>query len=185
MCSKKPRSSEGAKRTLREELRRRRGQIPVQEREIRARGLLEVLSGEWGHPVLPVMVYVELGSELSMRGVIEHLWGRGVAVALPSITGLGQMEPRLVQGWHDLEAGPHGTRQPRSACVSARPELVLVPGLGFTQDGWRLGQGGGYYDRFLADLPAVRKVGVCFREQVCETLPTEAHDVRMDRVVAV
>jgi 5-formyltetrahydrofolate cyclo-ligase len=64
-------------------------------------------------------------------------------------------------------------------------DIVIVPGLAFTLDGGRLGQGGGWYDRFLPDRRRdCLAVGVCFAEQVVDMLPVEAHDVRVDRVVS-
>ena len=63
-------------------------------------------------------------------------------------------------------------------------DLVVVPGLAFTPDGRRLGQGGGHYDRFLARLPdRCVTVGAAFAEQIVDDLPTEPHDVRVDLVV--
>ena len=63
-------------------------------------------------------------------------------------------------------------------------DVVVVPGLAFTADGRRLGQGGGHYDRFLPRLrPECRTVGAAFAEQVVDDLPTEPHDVRLDLVV--
>ncbi|MAT07166.1 MAG: hypothetical protein CL424_19210 [Acidimicrobiaceae bacterium] len=64
------------------------------------------------------------------------------------------------------------------------PDAVVVPGLGFTADGARLGRGGGWYDRFLAGrrLECVA-IGVCFAEQVVDELPEEPHDIRVDMVV--
>lgn len=64
------------------------------------------------------------------------------------------------------------------------PDVVIVPGLAFTADGDRLGQGGGWYDRFLAQRRAdCVAIGVGFREQLLESLPTEHHDVALDVVV--
>jgi 5-formyltetrahydrofolate cyclo-ligase len=63
-------------------------------------------------------------------------------------------------------------------------DVVVVPGLAFTADGRRLGQGGGHYDRFLPRLrPGCRTVGAAFAEQLVDDLPTEDHDVRLDLVV--
>jgi 5-formyltetrahydrofolate cyclo-ligase len=63
-------------------------------------------------------------------------------------------------------------------------DVVIVPGTAFTADGHRLGQGGGWYDRFLPRLRAdATIVGVGFAPQIVDELPTEPHDVRMDRVV--
>ena len=66
----------------------------------------------------------------------------------------------------------------------AWPDVVIVPGLAFTPGGQRLGQGGGWYDRFLVGVHGdCEIVGVCFREQLVDELPTEPHDVAVDRVV--
>ena len=63
-------------------------------------------------------------------------------------------------------------------------DVVVVPGLAFTADGRRLGQGGGHYDRFLPRLrPGCRTVGAAFAEQLVDDLPTEPHDVLLDLVV--
>lgn len=64
------------------------------------------------------------------------------------------------------------------------PDVVIVPGVAFTVAGDRLGQGGGWYDRFLAELPpGVTTIGVGFDLQLVERLPVEQHDVRLDHVV--
>jgi len=63
-------------------------------------------------------------------------------------------------------------------------DVVVVPGLGFTVDGRRLGQGGGHYDRFLPRLrPRCITIGVAFAEQLLVDLPTEPHDARVDHVI--
>jgi 5-formyltetrahydrofolate cyclo-ligase len=63
-------------------------------------------------------------------------------------------------------------------------DVVIVPGTAFTQDGDRLGQGGGWYDRFLRTLrPDCVTIGVAFALQIVEELPVEPHDVRVTLVV--
>jgi 5-formyltetrahydrofolate cyclo-ligase len=63
-------------------------------------------------------------------------------------------------------------------------DVVVVPGLAFTASGERLGQGGGWYDRFLAGVrDDCVTIGVAFAEQVVDELPVELHDVRLTRVV--
>ncbi len=63
-----------------------------------------------------------------------------------------------------------------------RLDFVLVPGVGFSRDGHRLGRGKGHYDRFLALVPGW-KCGVAFDEQVVDTLPFEPHDIRLDCIL--
>jgi 5-formyltetrahydrofolate cyclo-ligase len=66
----------------------------------------------------------------------------------------------------------------------AAVDVVIVPGVAFAPDGARLGQGGGWYDRFLASVrPDCTSIGVGFDPQVVDVLPTEPHDIRLDNVV--
>jgi 5-formyltetrahydrofolate cyclo-ligase len=73
---------------------------------------------------------------------------------------------------------------PEDRVDSAWPDVVIVPGLAFTAAGDRLGQGGGWYDRFLATVRSdCVSIGVCFDDQLLDALPVEAHDVAVDHVV--
>jgi 5-formyltetrahydrofolate cyclo-ligase len=73
---------------------------------------------------------------------------------------------------------------PEHSVDPAWPDVVVVPGLAFTPTGQRLGQGGGWYDRFLVDVRNdCETIGVCFHEQVVDALPSERHDIAVDRVV--
>ena len=62
-------------------------------------------------------------------------------------------------------------------------DLVLVPGLAFSRKGARLGQGRGYYDRFLSKLNGTTTLGVGFDWQLLEDIPEELHDIRLDGLV--
>lgn len=61
-------------------------------------------------------------------------------------------------------------------------DLVLVPGLIFSKDGYRIGYGGGYYDRFLKDMNVI-KVGVCFNMQLKDEFPISKHDIPVDLII--
>lgn len=64
------------------------------------------------------------------------------------------------------------------------PDLVVVPGLVFSVQGFRLGRGGGFYDRLLGSWrPARGCIGVCFEEQLRNEFEIEAHDMRMDLIM--
>jgi 5-formyltetrahydrofolate cyclo-ligase len=86
-------------------------------------------------------------------------------------------------GQSDLEVGPFGILQPEDDAEPLVPEVLFVPLVGFTAEGARLGQGGGHYDRWLAEHPPVLAVGLAWDAQLCEALPTEPHDVPLDAVV--
>lgn len=83
----------------------------------------------------------------------------------------------------DCEAGPFGVPQPRGGAESIVPAVLFVPLLGFTTDGGRIGQGGGHYDRWLADHPGTVAIGMAWDAQLCEEVPMEEHDRRLSAVV--
>jgi 5-formyltetrahydrofolate cyclo-ligase len=74
---------------------------------------------------------------------------------------------------------PVGTRFTDYAAI----DVAVVPGMVFDAQGHRLGRGKGYYDRFLAKLPGVYKIGLCFSWQMVDEVPSEANDITMDEVM--
>jgi 5-formyltetrahydrofolate cyclo-ligase len=120
----------------------------------------------------------------------EDLWRH--LVALPSMVVAetvlaftsvpGEPETRSLLVW--CAATGRLAAVPEADVDPTWPDVVVVPGLAFTTAGDRLGQGGGWYDRFLPQVRAdCTTIGVCFAEQILDTLPVEAHDVTMDHVV--
>lgn len=87
----------------------------------------------------------------------------------------------------DLQPGYQGIPEPDPArCPpvdAGRIDLVLVPGVVFDRRGFRLGYGGGYYDRLLASLPGAVRVGLAFSLQVVDEIPALAHDLPVDILV--
>ncbi|PKP91506.1 MAG: 5-formyltetrahydrofolate cyclo-ligase [Alphaproteobacteria bacterium HGW-Alphaproteobacteria-14] len=83
----------------------------------------------------------------------------------------------------DLALGPFGMMQPRVAAEALIPDVLFVPLIGFTAARDRLGQGGGHYDRWLAEHPEVQAIGLAWDVQLCDALPTEPHDRTLDAVI--
>jgi 5-formyltetrahydrofolate cyclo-ligase len=86
----------------------------------------------------------------------------------------------------ELVRGPLGAAEPPASAPSLDPRelgCVVLPGVAFSEDGLRLGRGGGYYDATLRELPGAARVGLAFDVQIVPTLPREAHDAPMDAVV--
>lgn len=96
---------------------------------------------------------------------------------------------RVVNPATDLTPGAMGIPAPRPHLPSITPaevDLVLVPGVAFTMSGQRLGYGGGYYDRFLPQLPAsARVLAAALPEQLLPTLPTDEHDCTLPLVLTL
>ncbi len=83
----------------------------------------------------------------------------------------------------DLTRGPFGLMQASSDAEIVIPDLLFVPLTGFTAQGDRLGQGGGHYDRWLAEHPGRITIGLAWDVQLCEALPVEPHDIPLDAIV--
>ena len=113
--------------------------------------------------------------------------GSGKKICYPRVEG-DHLNLMLVDSLDELFASRWQLREP----VAYEPllqapdkiDLILVPGLAFSQSCQRLGRGGGYYDRLLAsENLRARKIGVCFDLQTFPELPVESHDVCVDAVV--
>jgi len=83
----------------------------------------------------------------------------------------------------DCEIGPFGLFQPLASAQVLTPDLLFVPLIGFTETGARLGQGGGHYDRWLAEHPGTLAIGLAWDVQKLDELPQEAHDMPLTAVV--
>lgn len=109
-----------------------------------------------------VMVFDPLATEPDIRAVGDWCRAHAITTHVPQVDG-----PAL-----------------RVDVDVALLDVVLVPGLAFTADGHRLGQGGGHFDRFLPRLRGdCLTIGVAFREQLVDDLPFAAHDVTVDVVI--
>lgn len=156
------------------------------ERSARVRAAL--LGSAWWRDAGVVMVYGADETEPDLDAVIAAGTAAGKTVCVARVDWEGKrLLPCVVRGAGELVAGRHGVREPDGGAEAVgigSVGLVVAPGVGFDRAGSRLGRGGGFYDRFLADrsMGAV-VVGACFGVQVVDRLPGEAHDRRVDGLV--
>ncbi len=134
-----------------------------------------------------VAVYHPMRSELDTAPLVEALIERGVGVGLPVVEKRkAPLVFRRYEPGDALEKGAYGEKVPAAAAPAARPNIIVVPLLGFTRAGDRLGYGGGYYDRTLRSLresEAVKAVGFAFAIQEVDALPVSPLDQRLDWIV--
>ena len=131
--------------------------------------------------------YLASRDEIDLTQPIEGLLARGVAIVAPRWNGETYELARLKSlRDEDLRTGPMGILEPKDADLVAPEDVTtwLVPGLAFTEDGGRLGYGGGWYDRLMANASATaRKLGIAYAFQVVKDLPSEPHDIRLTGVI--
>lgn len=126
-----------------------------------------------------VFAYYSVGREVDTRAFLRRAQEDGKELYLPVVLGAGEMDfahftegDALQSGQMQIpEPGPHAPR----ACPGTA-DLLIVPGLCFDRQGFRLGQGGGYYDRCLAQYPDCCAVGLCREAMLTDCVPREGHD---------
>lgn len=131
--------------------------------------------------------YWPIVTEVDVRPLLARLEDRGVTCALPFMTAPD--EPLQFRRWRVLDAlepGVLGTSHPGADAPVVTPEILLVPLLAFDEDGFRLGHGGGYYDKTLAAMRLngrVEAVGVGFSVQRATRVPRNELDQPLDWVL--
>ena len=133
-----------------------------------------------------VLVFYGTGREPDTVPLIHALLERGKRVALPVVLPRRGMEARQVLDPDKLVPNRFGIPEPDSACpVIGKDEIAvaLIPHLLVDRDGYRLGWGGGYYDRWLADFPGFT-VCVCRRGRLVEQMPREEFDIPVKLVLS-
>jgi len=128
--------------------------------------------------------YMPIGDEANILGLMERLARDGFTIALPVIVGKGQ--PLQFRSWSPgdvLDEVQWSIREPSETAEVVAPDVMLCPLLAFDDAGYRLGYGGGFYDRSLAEIRATKPVitiGVAFDEQKVDVVPRDAYDQRLD-----
>jgi 5-formyltetrahydrofolate cyclo-ligase len=126
-------------------------------------------------------------SEITTVPLLNALRRLGWTTALPVVIAPG--EPLVFRAWKpgdDLVPGVWDIPIPPATAAEVLPDVLLVPGLTFDRAGYRLGYGGGFYDRTLEKLRKVKPIttiGVAYHAQMVEQVPRGAHDVRLDYVM--
>lgn len=131
--------------------------------------------------------YSPIKNECSPLPILEDLVRYQHVLALPAILGKGK--PLVFRAWcpgDAMDVGEYGILEPRNDAPLVNPSVLAVPMVGFDVNGYRLGHGGGFYDR---TIEMIRKhqsllcIGIAYHFQQIERLPAEAHDCRMDYIV--
>jgi 5-formyltetrahydrofolate cyclo-ligase len=131
--------------------------------------------------------FASLPDEFRVWPLLRRLHNGGRRLALPVMQGKGQ--PLLFRAWAPgdaMDRGVWGIGEPKADKPVLEPDVLLVPLLAFDRQGWRLGYGGGFYDRTLRRLRALKPViavGLAYDEQQVDAVPHLDYDQRLDWVL--
>lgn len=134
--------------------------------------------------------YASLPEEVDTQAILHRVLSEKKEILLPVMDGKKKklIFYKIRDLKKDLRLGVYGILEPDPAKTrrvkAAEIECVLVPGVAFDRQGYRLGRGGGYYDRFLKTVRArTTKVGLGFSFQAVDHIPKNKHDVRLDIIL--
>ena len=133
-----------------------------------------------------LLLYYSVGSEVSTADIFRAALGDGKKTAFPvCVDSNGSMSFYYVSDESELADGMYGIKEPRKGCEGydfSHSGLCVVPGLSFDREGYRIGYGKGYYDRFLEKFNGI-SVGLCYESLVSESLPRDDYDKKVNCLI--
>lgn len=134
-----------------------------------------------------VSAFLAIGEEIDPLPLVRRLWAEGHEIGLPVM--VGKAMPLVFRRWREgepLNEVQWGIREPHAAAPEIVPDVMLVPLLAFDRRGYRLGYGGGFYDRTIArvrSMKALVTIGIGYDELEVDAVPHDEYDQRLDWVL--
>ena len=154
----------------------------AEDRPLRDEKIFQNFISRFGNAGDRYFVYMSFGSEADTHRIIAELMRRDKRVYLPRTKGK-EMELVRYTG-QPLVRGAFGIAEPGGEAEEVFPEVCVLPLLAADGECRRLGYGGGFYDRYLAERgKTALKVGICYDFQIVGKIPAERHDVPLDAIV--
>ncbi len=127
-------------------------------------------------------MYYPIGSEIMTQDIIQEALSEGKEVFLPKVVGKN-IEFRKIESVNNLENGSFDIMEPRNECpIDNNLDVILVPTVGISPKGVRLGYGHGFYDRFLAENK-IETISITMEKQIVKNIPFSEHDIPINWIV--
>lgn len=142
--------------------------------------LIEEIENEY------IGTYISFRDELDTKKLNQYLLERELNLALPAIDfQTKEINFFIYQENTELIENKFSILEPKNKDKVIFPKIILIPLLGYSKTGFRLGYGGGYYDKYLSKngIGDVKKIGIAFSFQEVEEIPVEDHDERLDWIL--
>lgn len=175
------------KNLFRKKYKEIRSTIPREQKELFDKAIFErVISLHQYRTCQYLFTYVSTESEADTLQLIRYAVADGKKVAVPKCRSNHGMDFYIINSLDDLEKSSFGLLEPKTdICIKAENDcnaLCIVPAVCFDMKGYRIGYGGGYYDRFLSGFQG-DTVGICYSECLCRELPRDIYDMSVSILV--
>lgn len=130
-----------------------------------------------------ILTYVSLKEEVGTFKLIEHGLKNGKKIAVPRCEG-DNIVFYNINGLEELEQGSFGILEPKTSQIITdfSKSICIIPGIVFDKENNRIGYGKGVYDKFLENYTGI-KIGLTYKECMCETINSNKNDIKMDKVI--
>lgn len=132
-----------------------------------------------------IFIYIDFKTEVKTEEIVERALVSSKNVYIPYINGK-EMTFHKIEGLQGLIVNRFGIKEPDPTLPVGAPDsksIMILPGVGFTKKGERLGRGGGFYDRYLSKHMNGVKVAIAYREQIVDNLETDPWDQKADILI--
>jgi len=176
------------KNTLREKIKKHLRTVSAETFRVQGSRAAALLcpSPVWSrHETL--LLFISISTEIATQALLETAIKEGKNVFAPRVEAGRLVFCRIPFPSGPWRKGPFGIQEPAGEEAPDFPALILAPGLAFDREGNRLGRGGGYYDRFFAELDESRReyaaLGLCMDFQLVDQVPAEPHDKKVGGIL--
>ena len=126
--------------------------------------------------------YYSIGSEVKTQDILQEILNAGKELALPKVVK-DDLVFKKISNFAELEPGNFSVMEPKDKCeVVKNLDVILVPAIALSKDGFRLGYGFGYYDKYLHGKKSTA-IALSYAKQVIRSFPVDDHDVKMNFIV--
>lgn len=132
-----------------------------------------------------ILTYVSTDIEVDTRRLIDYCFENGITVAAPRCVSKTEMKFHIITSWDNLEETHFSLLEPFGNLPVADNydgAVCIVPALAYDRECYRLGYGGGYYDRFVS-FSGVKTIGICYSDNIENKLPVSEYDIKTELVV--
>lgn len=174
------------KKTIRDLILDNRSKLSKDKHELFSKIIIDqIFDSTFYNESKTIMTFVSFSDEVDTHNFIKRSLADGKRILVPiTFPKTKEIKPSEIYDFDELEVGYYNILTPKEEYIRfINPEeidLAIVPGVAFNRDGYRVGYGGGYYDRFLSQYTDIIKLGIAFDLQIVDKLPIEDFDIPVD-----
>ncbi len=171
------------KAALRKHLLEKRDATSAEFREISSREIHKNLSKvDSYNNSQNIACYFSIGSEVDTHNIMLEILENGKNLLLPKIID-SKMEFYIIPNLEKLEKGAFDIMEPKDSCKKAKSvDCILIPTVGISKSGDRLGYGRGYYDKYLSSINTV-KIALTYSKQIVKSIPRDSSDIKINWMI--